>query len=68
MNTTNNTEAEITMVTKAFTCEARQTYRLKVDLADCSVRVWDDVARHYTLCHALTAGSVRAAIAKARAV
>ena len=35
------------------TDSASAGYRAKVD-ADGTVRVWDSVARHYTLCHSLT--------------
>jgi hypothetical protein len=43
-----------------------QTRRVMVD-ADGTVRVWDSVAGHYTLCHGLNAGQqarIRRAAAK----
>jgi hypothetical protein len=49
-------------VRNAFSTESG-TYRAIVD-ADGTVRVWDDVAGHYTRCHALTAGQVRSARAR----
>jgi len=54
----------ITMMTKAFSAEARSTYRIAVD-EDGTVRVWDSVAGHYTRLHGMTARSMAAARRKA---
>lgn len=32
---------------------------VSVSLTDSTVRVWDEVAGHYTTCHALTAGQIK---------
>lgn len=46
--------AQIRMRAKAFTGEGERTHRVWVD-ADSTVRVWDSVAGHYTVCHSLSA-------------
>ena len=46
---------EITARAKAFSTEAMQEYRFSVE-SDGTVRVYDDVAGHFTLCHSLSAG------------
>lgn len=42
---------------RAFTGSSQWGYRARVD-ADGSVRVWDDVAGYWTLCHALSRAQV----------
>ncbi len=63
---TTMTTRMITMTTKAFTAEPRQSYRLSVD-EDGIVRAWDDMARYYTTCHAMTNRMMAAARRKANA-
>jgi len=48
---------ELTARAKAFASECICEHRFLVDGDD--VRVWDDVAGHYTTCHALGASAVR---------
>lgn len=43
---------------KPFTSEPVGEYRFSVE-SDGTVRVWDSVAGHYTLCHSLTSRSAR---------
>ena len=57
------TTTNITMRAKAFSGEGVREHRLAVD-GDGTVRVWDSVAGHYTLCHSLSG----AAIARAREI
>lgn len=53
MATTNATR-EITVGTgRAFTASSQWGYRASVE-PDGTVRVWDSVAGHWTLCHALS--------------
>lgn len=40
-------------------------YAARVD-ADGTVRIWDDVADHYTTCHSLTAAQIRYIRSRAR--
>lgn len=47
---------EITAIAAAFTGEGVRSYRFQVD-ADGTVRVYDSVAGHYTLTHALSEGA-----------
>lgn len=58
------TAAEITMQCQPFRSEGRGIYRVRV-ADDGTVRVYDSVAGHFTLCHNLTAGSQAAARRKA---
>ena len=39
---------------KAFAAEGVRWNQVVVDLVDQSVRVWDEVAQHYTRCHSLS--------------
>lgn len=57
---------QITMTCKPFACEAKSTYRLMVG-DDGTVRVWDSVAQHYTMCHSLSVRSEQAARRKSQA-
>ncbi len=44
---------------RAFSCDAPGTgYRARVE-ADGTVRVYDDLAGHYTTCHSLTVAQIR---------
>ena len=55
-------EREMTTVTaraKAFGGEGIRTHRFAVDPDTGLVRVWDDVAGHYTACHSLSASATR---------
>lgn len=52
--------AEITMRCRAFSDGRVGPQRLRVE-PDGSVRVWDPVARHYTLCHSLSPAAQRRA-------
>ena len=54
---------EMTVKAKAFTGEGVREHRVMVD--DVNVRVWDPVAGHFTLCHALSKGAIKRIIAKA---
>ena len=49
---------EITCRARAFAGRGVETIRCRLD-ADGSVLVWDDLARHYTRCHSLTASAHR---------
>ena len=49
---------EITIRCKAFSGEGVRTHRVMVD-EDGTVRVWDSVAGHYTVCHSLSPRSQR---------
>ncbi len=49
---------EITVRCKAFSGEGVRENRVMVD-EDGTVRVWDSVAGHYTLCHSLSPDSQR---------
>ena len=61
-----NVTRHITMKTRAFSCDIRPvTHHIRV-CDDGQVIVYDSVAGHYTTCHAMTQGSMRAARAKAR--
>lgn len=56
---------QIKMRAKAFTGEPVRSHLVQVDGK--IVRVWDDVANHYTLCHILSKAAVRRAIKLAAA-
>ena len=48
------TENQITTArVKAFTGQSRRNHKLSVS-PDGTVRVWDDVAGHYTSCHCMS--------------
>jgi len=49
-----NNATEITARAKAFSTESMSEYRFLVD-NDGTVRVYDDIAGHFTRCHALSA-------------
>ncbi len=49
----------VTIRAKAFSGESIRDHRCLVD--DVNVRVWDSVAGHYTLCHALSAAAQKRA-------
>ena len=53
----------ITARAKAFTGQGVREHRMLVD--DVNVRVWDDVAGYYTLCHALSQAAVKRIIRQA---
>ena len=55
---TNVAEKTITVRAKAFSGEGVREHRVRVD-ADGTVRVWDSVAGHYTMCHSLSKGAER---------
>ncbi len=57
-------EQVVTIRARAFDEEGIRAHRCTVD-ADGSVRVWDDVAKHYTLCHFLSEGAQQLARNKA---
>ena len=42
------------LIKGAFQGEGYQHRDVSVSLTDTTVRVWDDVAGHYTTCHSLT--------------
>lgn len=48
----------------AFSGEGVREHRVMVD-SDLTVRVWDNVAAHYTTCHALSAAAERRLIIEA---
>lgn len=50
----------ITIRAKAFSGEGVRTHQVQVDGS--TVRVWDSVAGHYTLCHSLSKAAQRRAI------
>ncbi len=50
---------------KAFSGEGVREHKIKVD-GDGTVRVWDSVAGHYTVCHSLSDGAQRRLVAEAR--
>ena len=52
------TTIEIGARAKAFSHEGVKTHRFAVD-ADGTVRVWDDIAGHFTLCHSLSQSAER---------
>jgi hypothetical protein len=52
----------------AFRDEGVRENRVKVDLRDNEVRVYDSCAGYYTTCHALSAVAEKRAVAKAEAV
>ena len=56
----------MTIRAKAFTGEGIRSHRVMVD--DVNVRVYDPVAGYYTLCHCLSAKTVRRIIRKAAGV
>ena len=56
----------ITMTTRAFSCDVRPVLHHIRVTDDGAVLVYDDVAGHYTSCHCMTPGSMRAARAKVR--
>ena len=49
----NTTTIKIEATVKAFTGQSRRTHKLSVS-PDGTVRVWDDVAGHYTTCHCMS--------------
>jgi hypothetical protein len=53
----------ITARAKAFSGQGIRPHRMLVD--DVNVRVWDDVAGYYTLCHCLTPAAVKRIIRRA---
>lgn len=66
---TNITDADrfITIRCKSFTGEGVRTHRIMVDadrvegrdVTRGTVRVWDDVAGHFTTCHSLSDATIR---------
>jgi hypothetical protein len=52
----NTTTIEIEATVKAFTGQGRRNHKLSIS-PDGTVRVWDDVAGHYTTCHAMSAAT-----------
>jgi hypothetical protein len=54
------TTKTITMRCKAFSSAAVSVYRLGVS-SDGTVRVYDSVAGHYTVCHSLGQAAIRRA-------
>lgn len=58
---TETTDRVVTIRARAFSGDRIRDHRCTVD-ADGTVRVWDEVAGHYTTCHSLTRG----ALARAR--
>lgn len=55
----------ITIRAKAFSSEGVKSHRVAVDGS--TVRVWDGVAGHYTVCHSLSKAAVARAIKLASA-
>lgn len=53
-----DTDRKVTARAKAFSTQGIREHRFLVD-ADGTVRVWDDIAGHYTLCHALSPAAER---------
>ena len=49
----------VTARAKAFRGEGIRTHQFAVDPDTTLVRVWDDVAGHYTACHSLSASATR---------
>jgi hypothetical protein len=49
---------QITVRARAFSGEGVREHRVEVE-ADGTVRVWDSVAEHYTLCHSLSPSAER---------
>jgi hypothetical protein len=62
--TTATSPAYLTVRAKAFTGRGVETIRVKID-GDV-VRVWDDIAGHYTTCHALSRSAMRRIVALAK--
>lgn len=58
MATKSYQESELTVRCKAFSAEGVRENRVSVDGAGV-VRVYDDVAGHYTVAHSLSAGAER---------
>ena len=52
-----NKAIELTARAKAFAGEGVKTHRFSVDAGE--VRVWDEVAGHYTSCHSLSSAAQR---------
>lgn len=50
-------QIELTVKAKAFSGEGARTHRVLVN--DKTVRVYDPVAGHYTVCHSLSASAQR---------
>jgi len=48
----------ITVRCRAFSGQPTRTHRVMVE-QDGMVRVWDEVAGHYTTCHALSHATIR---------
>jgi len=53
-----DTTMELQVRTKAFDGQGVRTHRCKVE-EDGTVRVWDSVAQHYTICHSLSRPAIR---------
>ena len=60
MTTTTTTNTYVTIRAKAFSGEGVRTHRCRVE-QDGTVRVWDSIAGHYTVCHSLSASAMRRA-------
>ena len=56
----------ITMTTRAFSCDLRPVLHHIRVADDGTVLVYDSVAGHYTTCHSMSDGSMRAARAKVK--
>ena len=56
MTTNQATTTEITARAKAFTGQPIREHSFRVE-ENGTVRVWDDVASHYTTCHSLSASA-----------
>lgn len=52
---------------KAFSGEGVREHKIMVT-ADCQVRVWDDVAGHYTICNSLSDGAQKRLVREAQKV
>lgn len=55
-NMKNTTTIEIEANVKAFTGQGRRRHKLSIS-PEGTVRVWDDVAGHYTTCHSMSAAT-----------
>jgi len=55
---TDTNDRIVTARVRAFTGRGLETLRCRVE-ADGTVRVWDDIAGHYTICHILTPSAQR---------
>jgi hypothetical protein len=54
MNATQNQDVVVNVMVKPFSGQRRKMHRCMVSPGG-TVRVWDSVAGHYTLCHSLSA-------------